>query len=140
MLPDRVTEREESTTDEDGETETVTVFDRRPRVPGSSSQIELVWPNYFPPTPQDREVSVKAAVAATGGKAVLSQRTAIENIAPMFNVTNAAEEVRAIDADSQRAMDNMNMGGPDPLEDRDLFGQQSPEDEPTASEPGESPG
>lgn len=50
------------------------------RVPGNGS-ITLEWPDYFAPTADDKQKIAGAMTTATGGKPVMSQRTAVEQIA-----------------------------------------------------------
>ncbi len=57
-----------------------------PRNPGSGGELELVWPPYFPPTPADQQAAVTALSTAVGGKAVLSQETAVEQLAMVYGV------------------------------------------------------
>ena len=65
-----------------------------PRMPGPGGESELAWPEYFPPTPADKNAAVTAASAATGGKPVLSQQTAVEQVATMYGVQPDEEWAR----------------------------------------------
>ena len=73
-----------------------------PRVLGpGGGEILLTWPPYFPPTPQDQNQIVTALQAATGGKPVLSQETAVEAAARAFNV-DPSEEWKRVQEQGQK--------------------------------------
>lgn len=61
------------------------------RKPGMGGEFDLKWPPWFPPTPTDKQAAVMAASTATGGKPVLSQQTAVEDVAGVYEV-DADEE------------------------------------------------
>lgn len=98
VLPDRVEKIEGS-----GE------MRRIPRKPGTSEAITLNWPPFFPNTWTDIGLAVTALQAASGGKPVVSQRTAVENAAVLFGVADVSQELDAIEDDADksaaRAMD-----------------------------------
>jgi len=73
------------------------------RTPGSSSNVHLKWPPYFPATWEDRRIGVETATKATGGKQVMAQRTAIELIAPMMDVESVDKELERIEEDQETA-------------------------------------
>ncbi len=87
------------------------------RVPGdlSECEIQLQWPPYFVPTPQDQAQVATFLQTATGGKPFLSQETAVELAARATN-TDPVEEWKRVqeqnetDASAASAM----MGGGDP--------------------------
>ncbi len=75
-----------------------------PRLPGTSSFVECIWPEPFPPTSQDKLVASQTAVAATGGKQVLSQETAVTFLASAgLPITNVDQELARIAADTTAA-------------------------------------
>lgn len=71
-----------------------------PRSPGKSSRVELTWPPYFKPTPADRKAEVDVAAAARG--TLVSDRTAVAAVAPLFGVTDVDEELDALEEDTER--------------------------------------
>lgn len=64
------------------------------RSPGQGGEIELVWPEYFPTTPGDLGAAATAYGTASGGKPVISQQTAVEQMANMIGVEPAEEWAR----------------------------------------------
>jgi len=83
------------------------------RVPGESDVITLNWPPYFPNTWEDIKAAVEATQAARGGSsALISRKTALENLAPMFGVADVDQELEAMDEDraTDMAMMNATMG------------------------------
>lgn len=70
------------------------------RVPGEGEYVDLSWGEWFPLTPQDRNQAVQALQLASGGKAVLSQQTSVEEAAVIFN-RNPAEEWSRLQAAQQ---------------------------------------
>lgn len=78
------------------------------RFPGDvQSAADLRWPEYFPPTPADRAAEVTTLGAATGGRQILSARTATERIAVVFGV-NPADELKRIEEEQSKKTDNEN--------------------------------
>ena len=71
------------------------------RSPGKGA-VELSWGEYFPPTPQDRQAGISTLNAAAGGRPVLSQKSAVEQAAALFNL-DATEEWLAVAADARQA-------------------------------------
>jgi hypothetical protein len=73
------------------------------RLPGPGGELELQWPPYFPPTPADQQAAVTAASTATGGKPVISQQTAVEQVANVFGVepTEEWDRVQKMNSDDQ---------------------------------------
>jgi hypothetical protein len=86
------------------------------RTPGQSSLVGLSWPPYFPATWLDRKDAIGAAKEATGGKQVLSQRTAVESISPLYDIEDVDAELDLI-AEDQESQDEragafLGMGAP----------------------------
>ena len=78
--------------------------------PGNAgAQVSLFWGPYFLPTHNDIKAAIDTAKAAAGGKAVMSQRSAIQFIAPLVGIEDADQELEAIqeqaDADAERMKD-----------------------------------
>ena len=97
------------------------------RVPGESEEITLNWPPYFPNTWQDTKQAVEAVQAARGGQsAIISRKTAVENVAPLLGITDVDAEMDAIDEDAASSMAMMQASmeanggvGVDPNADKD---------------------
>ena len=97
------------------------------RVPGESEEITLNWPPYFPNTWQDTKEAVNAVQAARGGQsAIISRKTAVENVAPLLGITDVDEEMDAIDEDAAKSLAMMQASmeanggvGVDPNADKD---------------------
>jgi len=64
---------------------------RTKREPGEGGELDLRWPAYFPPTPDDQNKVATTLQIATGGKSFMSRQTATELTAASFNV-GAGEE------------------------------------------------
>ena len=75
--------------------------------PGSSEHIELNWNPYFAPTWEDISKASASAMAASGGKAVISHRTAVQSVQELFGVVDVDQELEEIAADQQRAIEQM---------------------------------
>jgi hypothetical protein len=58
---------------------------------GEGGDVELDWPNYFPPTPADQAQGITALTTANGGKAVISQQTSVEQAALLYGVEGGDE-------------------------------------------------
>lgn len=69
------------------------------RVPGNLEAVTINWPPYFPNSWADTKSAVDALVAASGSKSIISRRTAVENIAPLFGIADVNEELEALDND-----------------------------------------
>lgn len=76
---------------------------RTPRTIGPGGEVTLVWPPYFPPTPQDQSQIAAALQVATGGKAFLSQETAVEAAARAYGADPAEEWKRVREQEKQNA-------------------------------------
>ena len=88
-----------------------------PRTPGKSNFVSCLWPLHFQPTADDLQKQVQAASTATGGKAIMSQRTAVAWLqSTPIPITNADEELAAIKADGAEAAElaAKAMGDPGP--------------------------
>lgn len=99
-LPPRVIEEQQL--DEKGQPTGKTISREEEHHPGKIDTIKLVWPAYFPETENERQQRMQSLTTATGGKAVLSQRTATELAANVYGVDAAAEAQRVAE-DAQRA-------------------------------------
>jgi ubiquitin len=104
-LPPRI-EYVEVEPEEDEEGEAEVKREREPkevkRSPGKSTQVTLSWPPYFQAGWEDRKMAIDAVRAATGNKAILSQRTAVASVADLFGVTDVDAELGEMDADAER--------------------------------------
>lgn len=58
--------------------------------------IALVWGDYFAPSSEDRMTAIDTAIKATGGRPVLSLRSAVASVAPLFGVLDVDAEVDAV--------------------------------------------
>lgn len=72
-----------------------------PRDPGEGGDVNLQWPAFFPPTVQDQNLTVTTLQLATGGKAFLSKKTAVDIVAQTFGI-DPAEEQRRIESQSDQ--------------------------------------
>jgi hypothetical protein len=101
--------------DEEGKpTHDLTMVERNP---GSGGELELMWPPYFPPTPQDIGTAATALTTASGGKAVLSQQSATEQMATFVGIEpdeewDRVQKMTSSDAD-QAAAQAATFGGAD---------------------------
>lgn len=89
---------------------------KTPRTVGEGGEVSLVWPPYFPPTPQDQSQIATSLQVATGGKAFLSQETATEAAARAYGVDPSEEWKRVqeqgkADAANQAAMFDVQAAG-----------------------------
>jgi hypothetical protein len=111
---------------------------RVPRTPGDGGEINLHWPPYFSPTPDDQSKIVTTLSLAVAGKAVLSAETAMDVAAMAFGI-DPAEERRRMDAEGEKtegAHAGMfpGIGGETPP-----AGDETPPVAPVQPSPGESP-
>jgi hypothetical protein len=72
---------------------------KTPLEPGDATDIELMWPPFFPANPQEQSAIVTTLQIATGGKAFISKETATELAAQAFGIDPAQEQKR-LDAQS----------------------------------------
>lgn len=73
---------------------------KQERNPGTSEDLTLHWPPYFPPTVADIGAAVDAASKAKG--TTISQRTAVKFTAPLFGVEDVDKEIAEIDVERER--------------------------------------
>lgn len=108
VLPPRVTKEKTDS----GET----VVTRTERVPGVGTNVTLSWPPYFPITAQDKKDAVQTMKEGTGGQQVISQETAVTELAPIVGVEDPRAELDKIEAEKEanakRAKDIMGAGAP----------------------------
>jgi hypothetical protein len=94
-----------------------------PRTPGDSEAVVLNWNPYFSPTWTDISTATQAALAANGGKQVISQRTAVQAIQSLWGVEDVDAEMELIEEDAdaavKRMQESMAASGPAP------FGEES---------------
>jgi hypothetical protein len=67
--------------------------------PGGEGSSSLVWRDYFDPTPQDVREMVAVAQVAAGGRAVVSQESAMRYVAAIFGIEDVSREMERVDAD-----------------------------------------
>lgn len=80
-------------TDEDGNPTGEFRVQQKARVPGKG-RLELEWPDYFKPTPNDKQIQATGLSLAAGGKQIMSQQTAVEQFAADTNVDPQEELTR----------------------------------------------
>lgn len=73
------------------------------RDPGEATEIDVAWSDYFKPTPADRQTETTTLSTATGGKKVISQRTAVEKVSATYEVDPTEELVRIRQEEAQDA-------------------------------------
>lgn len=101
LLPPRVVEEEER--DAGGEPTGAVLIRFEEREPGEGRDVEADWPDYFPPTPADRQTEVATLAAATGGKPSVSHRTAVERTARLLGLDPEEEWRRVSEEEATRA-------------------------------------
>ena len=67
---------------------------RVPRMPGEGGELEWVWPPYFQSTPADQSQAITTLSTAAGGKAVISQQTAVEQASSVYGIEPDQEWAR----------------------------------------------
>lgn len=93
-----------------------------PRSPGSRESISLNWNPYFSPTWTDIAQATTAAVAANGGKPILSQRSSVKAVQTLWGVKDVGIELEQIEEDASAAVHRMQesmAAGPDPFGKKD---------------------
>ena len=108
-----------------------------PRNPGQSENITLNWPPYFPNTWADVKQAIEGVQAARGNSgAIISRRTAVENVAPLLGIADVAAELEAMEDDKAAdiAMMQESMGG---MDDSQPPGPAAPPGKTTPKEDGE---
>jgi hypothetical protein len=76
-----------------------------PHVPGERESISLTWPPYFPPTWGEKNEAAQAVQKANGGKAIISQRTAVTATAQLWGVEDPDLELDAIRTEADEALE-----------------------------------
>ena len=77
----------------------VTEEGTKPRIPGTSERVTLNWPPYFPNTWADIKAAAEALGVASLQKQLISQRTAVENAAPIFGIADVDAELAEMEQD-----------------------------------------
>jgi len=72
---------------------------------GADAAIPLAWGEYFDPTPADVQAGVAAMSQATGGRAVISQRRAVEYLASLVGTKDVEAEFAEIVSDETAGTD-----------------------------------
>jgi len=82
-----------------------------PHEPGNANAyIELDWPSYWSPTPQQVMQMANAMGVATQGKPVISQESATRKVSQMLNI-DPEEEVKLMDEEGEHQLGHlMNLG------------------------------
>jgi hypothetical protein len=75
--------------------------------PGTGDVVTLRWPEYFAPTSQDVKDSVQTAKEASGGKAVISHKTAVDYTSRLFGVDDTDVELKQIEDDADAEAERM---------------------------------
>lgn len=86
-------------------------------------QIDLKWPGFFVESEQDKQFRITYTMAASGGKRLISQKTATQHIADTFDISDAAAEADAINEEDEEAAENA-PEPPDPIAPPDQQPQQ----------------
>ncbi len=107
----RLPPRHERATDTNDKGEVTTTTEKvTERAPGAGGTIVLKWPEYFPPTEQDKLAKITTIQAANGGHPVLSPVHAVEAAASVFGVTTHADEELAEILEGTRLFADANAG------------------------------
>lgn len=106
------------------------------RKPGTADTIVLNWNPYFAPTWTDIGQAVTATQTASGGKALISQRTGVAAVQSLFGVHDVNAEIEAIHEDAEHAMETTMraMGGDGPKVPTTKFPEPEEPDEPDEDE------
>lgn len=81
------------------------------------AKVSLNWPRWYAPTATDRKADADTLNVLTKGN-LLSQETAIANIADDYDIEDTADEVARIDGDADKAMKRLqDISGPGDGED-----------------------
>jgi hypothetical protein len=115
----------------------IPMFEEVERVPGKGERIDLGWGEWFPLTAQDKNQAVQAVQLASGGKAVLSQQTAVEEAATIFNRDPAEEwgKVQKSNQEDQVRQATMFPPAGGPVGKDDAPGEDDDEDDESEPEP-----
>ncbi len=106
-LPPKVTEAE--VLGADGRPTGKKVSTKHARTPGHAERLTLKWGEYFPPTETERQAKGTTLAAATGGKPVMAQRSAVETWAAYNDLDPATEWQRVLDEQEARARQEAGM-------------------------------
>ena len=106
-LPPRVSEEE--VIGPDGRPTGKKVSTKHARTPGHAEKLTLIWGEYFPPTEAERQAKGTTLSTATGGKPVMSQRSAAEVWAGYNDLDPATEWQRVQDEQEARARQEAGM-------------------------------
>lgn len=102
MLPPRVEKVEDEKNDDEIENRHEKNIIEVERTPGISSNITVTWPPYFEPNWTDKKDAIETVNKATNKQQVLSQRKAVNSIAPLFGIDDTDQELGEIDEDKKR--------------------------------------
>lgn len=75
------------------------------QAPGEGENVSLIWPTYFPPTWAEISSAVDATQKVSGGKSLVSRRTAIQSIAQFFGIEDVDAELAAMDREADEALE-----------------------------------
>ncbi len=110
------------------------------RDPGDGGQVELEWPDYFAPTPDDRQKEISSLSLAAGGRPIISHRTAVEKAARVVGAEPIQEWRRVSE---QLAADRLGESSMFPPTGGEVLGPEQAADEaaeaPGAADPSERP-
>lgn len=70
--------------------------------PNPDANLELSWPDYYPLHGQDKLFEVQATSEAVASGQI-SEETAVNNTAPLFDVQNSADEYKRVQSDREAA-------------------------------------
>lgn len=123
VLPPRIVE-------EDGE------IREEPRFPGLAERLALEWPPYFPASYADWQTGTQAIAKASGGKAFLSQSSAVRVAAAMFGIEDADAELERVHEEAEEGLARMRatMGPPSTLDLLDVDDGDDGDDGPDEGE------
>lgn len=107
-LPSRVIS--EDVLDTDGKP-TGEVTTKQVSIKPGQGKIELTWGEYFPATSDDKQKQLTTLGTSTGGRAVVSQRTAVETSASLLGKDSTEEWQRVRDEAADSRVDMMGAGG-----------------------------
>lgn len=100
-------------------------------------KIELVWGDYFTPTSDDKQKTMTTLGTAAGGKAIISQRTAVETSAELLDKDATEEWQRVQDEAAAARVDTLGAGGQVDDENAPPDGGNTPSPPMTPPNPGE---
>ncbi|MFA5166867.1 MAG: hypothetical protein WC449_06280, partial [Candidatus Paceibacterota bacterium] len=103
LLLDPIVEEEDEVDEATGEKTGEVSIEIREREPGTGKHLKLEWGPAFKPNSVDVQNTITTLSTATGGKAVISQRTAVEVVAALLN-KDPDEIMEEIKGDHQTEM------------------------------------